>query len=612
MGADTLGVRIALTHKFVLGSLIVAGAAITLPEFLRVRGLDFPSWGALFIALGVGGGIGFALSRILGQKFEQLLRLTSQIREGDLRADLPFIVSSRLPDEVDELSESLRGMLAHLREMVGSVQRTAASVTTSARDLTDSIHNVRGGNEGISATVEEIARSVETEQEMLDNAARLIQEIATEIDLNAGRAREAFGFAAEANQKAGTGVEVARLAIEKMRSVFERVEQAGGKVFDLESKTRHVHQITEIITSVAHRTNLLSLNASIEAARAGEAGRGFSVVADEIRKLSENVGRSADEISKLIHEIQSDTGEVADEMRQSSQVIGEGREDVNTIAASLEQISMAVSEAAARSEEIFHGADTQSLEHRPHGDLDGGDLHGGARQRGRHRGRLAHRPGPARGGDGHPRQLGGVVQARGRVAGLAGKLPHGCRHRDAGCGRDGPGRRPMNTPSFPAVDAERLLTFELAQAVYALPIAEVHEVAEVRRICCVPTISREWVGVMNWHGDALPVVATELLLRDDEAGQDGEREPDGAVGASQTGPSGLARQHVLVVSSRDDEPAQLGLPIDRVIGLVDGVRRRRGGGRLVVERRPVEGRVVSVLDPRRLVERAKQVIGRVA
>ncbi len=154
---------------------------------------------------------------------------------------------------------------------------------------------------------------------------------------------------------------MARLAIEKMRTVFERVEQAGGKVFDLEAKTRHVHQITEIITSVAHRTNLLSLNASIEAARAGEAGRGFSVVADEIRKLAESVGRSADEISKLIHEIQSDTGEVADEMRQSSQVIGEGREDVNTIAASLEQISMAVGEAAARAEEIFHGADTQSL-----------------------------------------------------------------------------------------------------------------------------------------------------------------------------------------------------------------------------------------------------------
>jgi len=354
-------VRIALTHKFVLGSLVVALASIALPELLRMRGVVFPAWGAVFVALGVGGGIGFVLSRALGRKFTGLLQVTDRIRGGDLRVDVPVAAKSLGADETDDLAHGLRGMLAKLREMVGSVQQTAVNVTTSARDLTRSIQHVRAGNEGISSTVEEIAGSVEQEQELLDNAARSIQEIASEIDLNAGRAREAFGFAAEANQKAGTGVEVSRLAIEKMRTVFERVEQAGGKVFDLEAKTRHVHQITEIITSVAHRTNLLSLNASIEAARAGEAGRGFSVVADEIRKLSENVGRSADEISKLIHEIQSDTGEVADEMRESSQVIGEGREDVNTIAASLEQISMAVSEAAARSEEIFHGADQHAM-----------------------------------------------------------------------------------------------------------------------------------------------------------------------------------------------------------------------------------------------------------
>ncbi|MCP4039968.1 MAG: methyl-accepting chemotaxis protein, partial [bacterium] len=198
------------------------------------------------------------------------------------------------------------------------------------------------------------------QRELFDRTGAIIGEISSEVELNAGRAREAFGFAAEANQKASSGVEVSRLAIEKMRTVFERVEQTGAMVFDLEAKTGHVHQITEIITSVAHRTNLLSLNASIEAARAGEAGRGFSVVADEIRKLSESAGRSADEISKLIHEIQSDTNEVADEMRKSSQVIGEGREDVNTIADSLGQISMAVGEAAARSEEIFHGADTHA------------------------------------------------------------------------------------------------------------------------------------------------------------------------------------------------------------------------------------------------------------
>lgn len=353
--------RIALTHKFVLGSLLVAASGAVLPWGFRTLGLDFPEWGSIFIALGVGGGLGFALSRSLGQKFEFLREATERIQGGDLTVHVQVAKRSILSDETDELAASVQGMLTKFNTFVHRVQDNADLVTTAAHDLTREIENVRQVNEGISNTVSTVTEGNERKRDLLDRATKLIGQISGDIELNAGRAREAFGFAAEANQKASNGVEVSRLAIDKMRTVFERVEQTGQMVFDLEAKTRHVHQITEIITSVAHRTNLLSLNASIEAARAGESGRGFSVVADEIRKLSESATRSADEISKLINEIQSDTNEVADEMRKSSEVITEGREDVNTIADSLGEISKAVGEAAARSEEIFHGADQHAM-----------------------------------------------------------------------------------------------------------------------------------------------------------------------------------------------------------------------------------------------------------
>ncbi|MBW2390296.1 MAG: methyl-accepting chemotaxis protein [Deltaproteobacteria bacterium] len=353
--------RIALTHKFVLGSLLVASSGAVLSWGIRALGLDFPEWGSVFIALGVGGGLGFALSRSLGHKFETVREATERISGGDLTVQVEVAGASVLTDEIDDLAKSVQGMLAKLNTFVGRVQENADLVTTAAHDLTREIEHVRVGNEAISTTVANAAEGNTRQRELLDRATELIDQISSEIELNSGRAREAFGFAAEANQKASNGVEVSRLAIEKMRTVFERVEQTGSAVFALEAKTRHVHQITEIITSVAHRTNLLSLNASIEAARAGEAGRGFSVVADEIRKLSESAGRSADEISKLINEIQSDTSDVADEMRQSSELISEGREDVNTIADSLGQISMAVGESATRSEEIFHDADNHAM-----------------------------------------------------------------------------------------------------------------------------------------------------------------------------------------------------------------------------------------------------------
>jgi len=352
-------VRVALSHKLVLRSLAVAAAVVVFPHAVEGAGLAVAPWVTVFVALGVGGSLGAVLSRHFQRKFESLRGVTERIRAGDLRAG-PTPRAASFPDETDELAESVQGMLRGLRELVEHVQHIAERVSSAAQDLSRSTRESRAGHEEIADTVEGVAKGVAHQQQLLEGAMRLIHDIAQVIEVNAGRAREAFGFSAEASQKANSGVDVSRLALEKMRTVFQRVEEAGGHVFRLEAKTRHVHQITEMIHSVAQRTNLLSLNASIEAARAGEAGRGFSVVADEIRKLAESAGRSAEEISKLVHEIQTETGEVADEMRQSSQVIAEGRDDVNTIAHSLEQIQAAVSEAASRAEEIFGEADAQA------------------------------------------------------------------------------------------------------------------------------------------------------------------------------------------------------------------------------------------------------------
>jgi methyl-accepting chemotaxis protein len=357
--ADTAGVRVPLSYKLVLQSLLVAATVVSFPHFLAAAGLSAAFWVAPFVALGVGGGLGFFLSRELGGRFDAVRSVTDRIRTGDLR-QAPLPAPSRFLDETDDISRSVHEMLESLRDVVEQVQQIAGRVSNAAADLSRSTRQTHSTNEEASVAVEGLAKGVSNQQELLDGAMRTIRDIAQTIELNASRAREAFGFSAEASQKAHAGVDVSRLALEKMKTVFQRVEQAGGLVFQLEAKTRHVHQITEMIHSVAQRTNLLSLNASIEAARAGEAGRGFSVVADEIRKLAESSGRSAEEISKLMHEIQAETAEVADEMRQSSMVIGEGRDDVNTIAHSLEQIQSAVQEAAARAEEIFQEADAQA------------------------------------------------------------------------------------------------------------------------------------------------------------------------------------------------------------------------------------------------------------
>ncbi len=144
----------------------------------------------------------------------------------------------------------------------------------------------------------------------------------------------------------------------------------------------------------------------------------------------------------------------------------------------------------------------------------------------------------------------------------------------------------------PETSANRLVTFEIAGSLFALPISEVVEVVECANVAGVPRLSRASGGVMNWHGEALPVVEPHLLL----AGESGEPRQQEVL-----------RQY-LVVARGEDEPACFCLPTDGVVGLVEGEPGLSRGSEVVVERRPVDGRVVNVINPRRLVARAVEVI----
>jgi len=144
------------------------------------------------------------------------------------------------------------------------------------------------------------------------------------------------------------------------------------------------------------------------------------------------------------------------------------------------------------------------------------------------------------------------------------------------------------------VDGEvsRLLTFIVGGSLYGLPIAAVAEVSEVGRLAAVPSIPSSVAGVMNHHGDALPVVAREALFE-----VEGEMSPP---------------QHVLVLADDPEDPERFGVPVDAVAGLLDGAGGRALGEDAVVERRPVDGRILSVLDPVRLRAQAIEMIERLA
>ena len=150
----------------------------------------------------------------------------------------------------------------------------------------------------------------------------------------------------------------------------------------------------------------------------------------------------------------------------------------------------------------------------------------------------------------------------------------------------------MSAPASTMQPSQRLMIFEVSDESFALPISAILEVVEQSGVRGVPTLPKEKGGVMNWHGEALPVIAPHLLL-DGEAME--ERANDEV-------------QPFLVVTDRPEGGRQLGLPIDSVRGLVDGECGRPQGEEVIVEKRPLDGHVVSIVNPQRLLARAEEVI----
>ncbi len=491
--------RVALSQKFALGSLVVAAAAVCFPLAVARAGIPVEHWVTPFVALGVGGALGWFLSRAFARGFYALRDATERISQGDLTTQLAVRSRTRFPDEMTDLSQSVEGMLGSLRELVGHVQRTADRVSHAAGDLARSAQTVTAASAQIQETVSGVAEGVAGQQGLLGSAARSVHDRAAGIELTASRAREAFGFSAEASQKAHAGADVSRLALDKLKNVFERVEQSGELVFRLESKTRHVHQVIEILTGLVHRTNLLSLNASIEAARAGEAGRGFAVVADEVRKLAESSGRSASEVAQAVNEIAAETHVVADSMRESSHMISagaRGREHHRRLAGA-DPRRRPRSVGALRGD--LPGRRRPGPGRRASGELHGRDREDGGGPRAGHRRRGAPRREPARRhvGDGRLVRIAGGAGRR--AARRAGSLPYPSRPDIAG--------RAMSDGS------ERVLAFELGGVSWALPLADVREVAEIGALWAIPAVPSALAGVANHRGDALPVVAASGAAR---------------------------------------------------------------------------------------------------
>ena len=273
-----------------------------------------------------------------------ILRLMNELQsvaEGDLTQE-----ATVTEDITGAIADSVNYTVEELRSLVGNVQNTATRVaqTTAAVEGTST--------ELLAASTEQLREIRETGQSVLDMAGR-INQVSTQAQESATVARQSL-LAAE------SGLAAVQNAIGGMNSIRDQIQDTSKRIKRLGESSQEIGEITELISDITEQTNVLALNAAIQAASAGEAGRGFSVVAEEVQRLAERSGDATKQIAALVKTIQTDTQDAVAAMERSTQGVVQGAKLSDTAGTALSEIDAVSRKLADLIEQISQSASREA------------------------------------------------------------------------------------------------------------------------------------------------------------------------------------------------------------------------------------------------------------
>lgn len=293
--AKVYGDRVNALVQFQGGLMAQAGQAAA-EEYEHSRNLMI---GASLVALLLSIGLGVWITLSITRPLQRAVTLANQLAEGNLTAS----VTVHGKDETGMLLAAMEQMVAGLSRVIAEVKTTSDFITHSSEELSTAAH--------------EVSIAIERQSSATTSSAAAIEELTVSIDHVAANAKDANEKVIEAGCIASVSGNDVTAASHQIRTVASAVDSSSQEIERLSESAMHIDNIATVIREIAEQTNLLALNAAIEAARAGEQGRGFAVVADEVRKLAERTTGSVKEIGAMIGNIQNNTKAAVSSMEQS-------------------------------------------------------------------------------------------------------------------------------------------------------------------------------------------------------------------------------------------------------------------------------------------------------
>ncbi|MEK4170571.1 methyl-accepting chemotaxis protein [Lysinibacillus sp. FSL L8-0312] len=245
-------------------------------------------------------------------------------------------------DELGHLATGINTMTTNLRGMIESVSSSAEHVAATSEQLTASSEQTSMASDEITKAIQEISTGQEKQLAGMEEANHSVLQISSSITEITKNIKELSDLSIETSKVSLYGNEVITQTVEQMNQINRQNIVTTEAMQLLESKSQEIGEIINVITSIAAQTNLLALNAAIEAARAGEQGKGFAVVADEVRKLAEESGNAANNISALIGDIQMNTQNTVQTVNEGKMVVEKGIDHVANAGKTFEEIAFDV------------------------------------------------------------------------------------------------------------------------------------------------------------------------------------------------------------------------------------------------------------------------------